>query len=428
MSELATEQPGREQETALPAAPPSAPKPRTNGLRWTALALIPLLGTVAFFVWRYYSARESTDDAQIDGRIHAVSARVAGTVLSVEVDDNEPVDAGAVLARIDPRDYEVARRRARADLAEAQATLQASRTDVPVVTTTSSGRLSGAEAGVREAQAKVLTADTQLQSARARERAARARVIEAQANLDRLTRDLERFKVLVQKDEISQQQYDNAASAVTSARAQLDAVTAQVADAEESVNAARSQVEREKAGLLVARAAVEAAGSAPEQVAGTRARAESAAARVEQMQALVAQAELNLEYTVVRAPVAGVVSKRSVEVGQALQVGQPVVAIVPLEHIWITANFKETQLRYMRPGQKAVITVDAYGDREYSGHVDGIGAATGARFSLLPPENSTGNFVKVVQRVPVRIMLDEGQDKEHLLRPGMSVIATVMTR
>ena len=396
--------------------------------RWLFGLAVPALALAGYLVWQYYSVRESTDDAQIDGRIHAISARVGGTVLSVNVDDNQEVEAGTVLVRIDPRDYEVAAQRARADLAEAEASLRASRTDIPIVSRTTASRLSGAEAGVLEAEARVVTADRQLQSARARETAARARLVESQSHLARLGRDLERYKVLLDKDELSQQQYDATASGVSGARAQVDVSRAQVTEAEESVRAAQSQIEREKAALAQARSLVDAAGTAPDQVALTHARVASAAARLEQARAMVAQSDLNLQYTEVRSPVRGIVSKRSVETGQTVQPGQPLMAVVPLDRIWVTANFKETQLRSMRPGQTASISVDAYGGRKYRGRVDSIGAATGARFSLLPPENATGNFVKVVQRLPVKIVLEADQDREHLLRPGMSVDATVFTK
>jgi len=416
-------------EGRTPHAEGEASAHRAGGFRrrWIVWIAVPMLALAGFFLWRHRSVRESTDDAQIDGRIHAISARVTGTVLSVEVDDNEQVEAGALLVRIDPRDYEVAVKRARADLAEAEAALRASRTDVPIVSRTTASRLSGAEAGVREAEARVVTADRQLQSARAREAAARARLTEAESHLTRVSRDLDRFKVLLEKDDISQQQYDATSSSVNGARAQVEASRAQVTESEESVRAAQSQIERETAALAQARSLVEAARTAPDQVALTRARVESAAARLEQARAVVAQAELNVQYTEVRSPVRGVVSKRSVETGQTVQAGQPLLAIVALDRIWVTANFKETELRSLRPGQPAMISVDAYGGQDYRGRVDSIGAATGARFSILPPENATGNFVKVVQRVPVKIVLEADQDPRHLLRPGMSVVATVFT-
>jgi membrane fusion protein (multidrug efflux system) len=341
--------------------------------------------------------RESTDDAQIDGRLAPISARITGTVVKVMADDNQLVEAGAPLMELDPRDYEVALQRARADLADAEANAAAANVNVPLTSTTSSSQLTAANAGLKAAQKEV--------------ESARARVQEAQANYTRTSADLKRMEQLVQKDEISRQQYDASVAANTAARAMLDAAVSGVASAEGRAAQAGAQA----AG----------AGTVPEQIKVTRAHAGAAFAQVEKYRALLAQAELNLQYTKIKAPVAGIVSKRSVEPGQVVQAGQPLFAVVNLEDIYVTANFKETQLKKVKPGQKVKLHVDAYG-RDYDGTVDSIGGATGARFSLLPPENATGNYVKVVQRVPVRIRIDKGQDAEHLLRPGMSVVPTVL--
>jgi membrane fusion protein (multidrug efflux system) len=276
----------------------------------------------------------------------------------------------------------------------------------------------------------VAAAQNQVNAARDRLSTAQARVRVAQADDVRAARDLDRMKALVAKEEVSQQQYDLAVAAAGSYRAQVDLAESQVREAEQGVRVAESQVTQQQARLAQAQTAVASARTAPQQVAVTRARAESAAARVQQMQAAVEQAQLNLEYTTVRAPARGIVSQRTVEVGQVAQAGQPLLAVVPLDldSIWVTANFKETQLKNMRPGQSVTISVDTYGGRQYRGHVDSVAAVTGARSSLLPPENATGNFVKVVQRVPVKIVFEKGQDPEHLLRPGMSVTPTVFTR
>ena len=371
-------------------------RPRA-GWALAGVALAVLTGVA--LMWNYYAARESTDDAQIDGRLAPVSSRVSGTVNRVLVDDNQFVEAGALLAELDPRDYEIALQRARADLADAEANAAAASVNVPLTSTTSSSQLNAATAALNAAQKEVETA--------------RARVLEAQANSTRADADLKRMEQLVQKDEISRQQYDAAVAAATAARATLDAATSAVSSAESHVVQAEAQAA--------------AAGTVPEQIKLIRSRAGAAFAQVERARAMLAQAQLNLEYTKVKAQVAGIVSKRSVEPGQVVQAGQPLCAIVNLEDIYVTANFKETQLRYMRPGQKAKIHVDAYG-RNYSGTVDSIGGATGARFSLLPPENATGNYVKVVQRIPVRIRIDKGQDADHILRPGMSVVPTVLVK
>jgi membrane fusion protein, multidrug efflux system len=387
-----------------------AGKPR---LRAAAVVLGVLLVGLGVFVWRYMATRESTDDAQIDGHIAPIASRVGGTISEVQVSDNQAVAAGAVLVRIDPRDYQIALRRAEAELADAQAGLAAAETGVPITSTTTESQSSSAAATVQRAQAGLAGAEARLASAQARLR-------EAQANDERAGRDLERMKRLAAKDEVSQQQLDLASAAAVGARASRDAAQAAVTEAEQG---------RANGAAVVRQADAEEATSrmGPRQVEITRARAASARARLALMRAALDQARLNLEYTTVKAPAAGVVSKKNVEPGQVVAAGQPLLAVVPLDDMWVTANFKETQLKRMRPGQAATIEVDAYG-RSYRGHVDSIAAATGARFSLLPPENASGNYVKVVQRVPVKIVIERGQNDDHLLRPGMSVVPTVITR
>ncbi len=386
------------------------------------LALVIFAG-----VWWYLGGHESTDDAQVDGHIVPIAARVGGTVADVRVDDNREVEAGAVLVQIDQRDYLTALGRARADYADAQAALAAAQAGVPITSTTTASQMSSAGANVERARSGADAATGDVDASRARLASIQARFREAQANATRASRDLERMKQLIAKDEVSQQQYDAFVAAADAARATVESAQASVNEAAQAVSVAESRRAQALNALTQAQAELRAARTGPEQVTVTRARAESAAARVLQAKAVLDQAALNLAYTTVTAPTAGRVSKKSVEPGQVIQPGQPLLAIVPLEDIWITANFKETQLKDMRPGQRASVSVDAFG-RSYEGHIDSIAAATGARFSLLPPENATGNYVKVVQRIPVKIVLDKGQDPQHLLRPGMSVVPTVHTR
>jgi membrane fusion protein, multidrug efflux system len=388
-----------------------------------ALVLCAALGG-GYYAWRYYQGRESTDDAQIDGHILPVASRVGGTVLEVNVDDNQVVEDGMLLLRIDPKDCEVALGREEANLADAKASLQAARVGIPIVSTTTESQVSSATANEERARAGVTTAAGELAAARARLGTAQARLREAAANRVRLSQDLDRFKKLIVKDEISQQQYDSAVALEEGARAAEDAVRAAVQEAEQSVTAAEGRLTQARRVVEQAQADVRSSATGPDQVAVTQARAAAAEAKVKLAEAAVEQARLNLQYTTIRSATAGVVSKKSVEPGQVVQAGQPLLALVPLEEIWVTANFKETELANMRPGQRADIYVDAY-RRTFRGHVDSIAAATGARFSLLPPENATGNFVKVVQRIPVKIVFEKGQDPAHLLRPGMSVIPTV---
>lgn len=368
------------------------------GVRFALVAGFIVLVIAGVFVWHYYSVRESTDDAQVDGHITPISARVGGTVISINFKDNQHVEAGAVLVQLDPKDYQVAVDRAKAELADAQAAAAAARTSVPIAHTSTVTGIDAARANLVAAQREV--------------EAANARLRESQANADKVAKDLERFKQLITKDEVSRQQYDAAVAADQAARATVDASSAAVATAQSHV--------------VQAQAAVQSAETGPQQVRVTEAKAGSAQAAVEKAQANLAQAELNLQYCTVRAPEAGEVSKRSVEIGQTIQPGQPLAALVNLANIFITANFKETQLQNMHPGQAATISVDAFG-KDLKGHIDSIGGATGARFSLLPADNATGNYVKVVQRVPVKIVLDPGEDPNHRLRPGMSVTPTVFT-
>jgi membrane fusion protein, multidrug efflux system len=332
-----------------------------------------------------------------------------------------------VLAEIDPRDYRVAFQRAEADLADARAALAAAQAGIPITSTTTASQVSSAGASVERARAGADAANRDVEAARARLGAVQARLREAAANETRAARDLERMAQLIAKDEVSQQQHDAAVAAAAAARATVESAQAAVAEATQAVSVAESRRIQATGLVTQADADLRTAHTAPDQVAVTRARAQSAEARVRMSQAALEQATLNLAYTTVKAPFAGRVSKKSVEAGQVIQPGQPLLALVPVENVWVTANFKETQLKKMRPGQRVSISVDAYG-RDYQGKVESIAAATGARFSLLPPENATGNYVKVVQRIPVKIVLDKGQDPEHLLRPGMSVVPTVYTR
>jgi membrane fusion protein (multidrug efflux system) len=299
---------------------------------------------------------------------------------------------------------------------------------VPITSTTASSNVATARGGVEQAEASYLEAQQAVEVARTRLSTAQAREREAAANATKASRDVERLKPLLAKDEIPQQQFDAAVAAAAATKAATESAEAQIKEAELGIRVAESRLAQASAGRQQASAGLKTAQTAPEQVAASRARADAADAKVKQNKAMVKQAELNLEYATVKAPVKGIVSRKSVEIGQVIQPGQPLMTVIPLDRVWVTANFKETQLEHMRPGQRVTIEVDAYGGREFGGKVESLAAATGSRFSLLPPDNATGNYVKVVQRVPVRIVLDEGQDPEHLLRPGMSVVPTVYTR
>lgn len=366
-----------------------------------------------FFLWRYLGSYESTDDAQIDGHLNAISTRVSGHVVKLLVNDNQYVEAGTPIVEIDPRDYEVAVARAKAAYQDALATAESMQVNVPITTTNTGSQLSAAQAEVEGSRAGVAMSRQQLEASRAELEQAIANDIKAQ-------NDVGRYKQLVDKQEISHQQYDQAVAAARSSAAGVAAARASVSAAEQQV--AQSQARREQMD-----ANLRAAQTAPQQNAQMRSRAQAAQAQAQQKKAELEQALLNLQYTRLVAPVNGIVSNRTVEVGQNVQIGQELMKIINLDDIWVTANFKESQLRLMHPGQRATISVDAYG-KKYNGHVQSIAGASGALFSLLPPENATGNYVKVVQRIPVKITFDPGETKEHILRPGMSVEPEVWVR
>ena len=376
------------------------------------IGIVVLLVT-GFFLWRYFDSYESTDDAQVDGHLNPVSARVSGHVEKLMVNDNQFVQAGQPLAQIDARDYQVLVARAKADYDNAVAAAKAAGVNIPITSTSTSSQLAAANAEVASAQATFMGSQQQVD-------AASAQLSQADANNAKAQNDLARYKQLISKQEISQQQYDQAATTAQASSAAVDAARAGLAVAQQQVKAAQGR-------LVQAQANAQAAHTGPQQVAAIRSRAESAEALVEQKKAELDAAQLNLQYTTVVSPVSGFVTNRNVEVGQNVQPGQELMRIINLDDIWVTANFKETQLRKMRTGQAVTISVDTTG-KDYKGHLQSIAGASGAITSLLPPENATGNFVKVVQRIPVKITFDPGETKEHVLRPGMSVEPKVWLR
>jgi membrane fusion protein, multidrug efflux system len=388
---------------------------RRNDPRFRVFLIIGVVVLViaGIFLWRYFSSYESTDDAQIDGHVNSISPRISGHVVKLNVQDNQYVDAGTVLVEIDPTDYQVAVARAQADYNDAKASADAASVNVPVTSVSTASQLSSADADVLNAQAGIKGAQEQFD-------AAKANLQQAEANNVKAQNDLVRYKQLVEKQEISQQQYDQAVAAARAGSAGVESSRA-------SADAANSQVTQAEGKLAQAMANQRIAGTGPKQITIIRARAASAWAAAARKKADLDQAQLNLSYTKIIAPVAGIVSNRTVEVGQNVQPGQELLKLIPLEDIWVTANFKETQLREMKPGQKATIYVDATG-KKYKGHVDSVAGASGARFSLLPPENATGNYVKVVQRIPVKLVFEPGETKGHELRPGMSVEPKVWIR
>jgi membrane fusion protein (multidrug efflux system) len=384
--------------------------------RGTVLLVVGALVLVAsaILVWLYFYTHESTDDAQIDGHIAPLSARVAGTVVAVHVEDNQTVDKGQLLVELDPRDYQVALDRAEAELAQAQAQLEAESPSMPMTATTTRTQIATTGDDVTSARAAIVSAEREYQSAL-------ARVQVATANQARADADLARYKYLLAQRAIPQERFDAYLAAAKAARAETDSSRA-------LAHSAKKTVEQQEARLQQAQSrAGEANRNAPHQISIREAAVSAREAAVKVAEANVARARLDLEYTHIVAPFAGVIGNRSVELGQHVQPGEQLLGVVDLADLWVTANFKETQLRHLAPGQSVRIKVDALAQK-IDGTVESFGGASGARFSLLPPENATGNFVKVVQRLPVRIHIAPNQDPHRRLRLGMSVEPNVRVR
>jgi membrane fusion protein (multidrug efflux system) len=381
------------------------PQSRRRGILIGAIVVVVL---VALGIWWHSTFNENTDDAQVNGHLIQVSSRINGQVAKVYIEENQVVKAGDPIADLDPRDYEVAVENAEAALASARANAAAADVNVPIVTVNTGSNLRAADANVNGTRAGVEQAEQQLE-------AAHDLVAQAQANFTKAQADLDRYRPLVEKDVISKQQFDAAVD-------QADATKAALADARANEQAAADAVRVAHERETQAQAMLKYAQTAPEQVAAQSARAKQAEAQVKQAEAQLDQAKLNLGYTKIVAPAAGIVTRKSVEIDQNVSAGQNLLTLVSLEDLWVTANFKETQLRKMLAGQKVEIHVDSTG-RDYAGRVTQIGGATGSVLSLFPPENATGNYVKVVQRVPVRIDFTDlaKEDPNHELRPGLSV-------
>jgi membrane fusion protein, multidrug efflux system len=408
-----TSETGPTSSSTPPAERKHSPDARRKHRRNLLIAIIALVLIVAGgFLWRYLTSYESTDDAQADVHLYPVSARVSGYVVRVNVNDNQWVNKGDALVEIDPTDYQVALAQAQANLSNAEATARSLNITVPITSVNTASQLQFTASGVEDATAAVTAAEKQLTAAHEQVEAAEANNVKAQD-------DLRRYKLLVDKREVSAQIYDQALATARSS-------SANVAAAQASESAAQQFVQQSQSRLTQAAANHEYAQTGPQQVSSTRARVQAAIADVQQKRALVQQAELNLQYTKIVAPVNGEVNKTVVE-GLNIEPGQQLLTIVPLDEVWVTANFKETQLKHMRVGQKADIHVDSSG-RTLHGHVDSIAGATGPLFSLLPPENATGNYVKIVQRVPVKIVLEPGENRDRRLRPGMNVVPDVYLR
>lgn len=408
----------------LEEAPKGLANPKTRRLLFAGGAIV-LAAIVGLFL--YYRDRETTDDAQVDGHITPMASKVYGRVAQVLVEDNQPVKAGQVLVKIDPRDYQAALDQAKAALALAESEARSAGVDVPRTRENVASGNSNADAQLMGAQADLARAQATYEQAQTADLEwAQANVEKSRANAELGKADLARYLPLMEKGEISKQQYDAAKANADATASSLKADQERMAQARRNVEVTKAQLDAAKAKVEQARAAVSSALADVKQVSMKTADAQAKLAKVEQARASLDAAQLNLSYTEISAPVDGVATHKQVEVGQIVQAGQGLLVVVPLKDVWVTANFKETQLRDMKPGQKAEVKVDTYG-KTFSGHVDSIAGATGSVLSLLPPENATGNYVKVVQRIPVKIVLDPIPQEKAVLRPGMNVDATVVT-
>jgi membrane fusion protein (multidrug efflux system) len=409
-------------------AKPEPPKPLVStklrrGLMIGGVALLAAL--VGLFL--YYHNRESTDDAQVDGHITPIAAKIYGRVGEVLVTDNQAVKAGQVLVKLDPGDYQAAVDQARAALALADGEARSAGVDVPRTSESVHSTTSSAEAQLSASQADLAKGQAAYEQAQTADLAwARANVDRSRANAELAKADLARYTPLMEKGEISKQQYDAAKANADATASALVADEQRLAQAQRNIDITKAQLDAAKARVLEASAGVASAQADQKRVAMRSADAQAKAAAVDRARAALDAALLNLSYSNIVAPVDGVATHKSVEPGQVVQAGQGLLVVVPLKDVWVTANFKETQLRHMKPGQKAYVKVDTYGET-FPGHVDSIAGATGAVLSLLPPENATGNYVKVVQRIPVKVVLDPISPDVAVLRPGMNVEATVVT-
>jgi len=406
---------------------PAVAEPEKKSAVRIVLAVL-LVAAVAAGLWAYfhYRNRVSTDDAEVDGHISAIAPRISGNVIDVLVNDNQPVKAGDVLIRIDPRDYQARVDQAKAALAEAESRLAGAQVGVPMTDLTTESGATAASAALADAQAELDRSRLAYEQAASSDVAfAEANVRARQASNDRAQADLARMKPLVEKAEISQLQYDAYVAAAKVADSELKAAQEKLSSVTKDAGIKKAALAAAGTRVAQARAQLAASVANRKQVAIRTADVGTAQAAVQAARAALEAAELQLSYTTISAPIDGVVTRKSVEIGQMLQPGQGIMTLIPLSETWVTANFKETQLADVRKGQRAVIHVDMYG-ADIEGHVDSIAGATGAAMSLLPPENATGNFVKVVQRIPVKILVDQREGK--VLRPGMNVDVTIYTK
>jgi membrane fusion protein (multidrug efflux system) len=390
--------------------PPSSTPPVTRG-RGRAFIIFFLFLFVAagvgIYFWLQSREFESTDDAEVEAHLNAISSRVDGSITRVYVDDNQFVKKGDPLVDLDPRDFQVTVDQARAQVAQARSQVTAQQPNVPITQIESSTNITGAEADVANAEAAIGVSERDRESAV-------ARLAEAEANAAKAKADLSRYTMLIKNEEVSQQEFDQVAATAKAQEATVAANRAAVESAARTVQQRQAQLAQVKSRLSQYQT------NAPALVAIRQANVQSQQANQQTAQAMLEQAELKLSYTKIVAPADGIVLKRSAEVGERINAGQQLLMIAQINDIWVTADFKETQMHNIHPGQSVRIHVDAL-RLDFEGYVETIGGSTGAVASVLPPENATGNYIKVVQRIPVRLRFKPNQNGLDRLRPGMSV-------
>jgi membrane fusion protein, multidrug efflux system len=397
----------------LPETTPAKPSPSAGRTRAFIIFFIVLLVLAAggTLYWLHARQFEETDDAQVEAHMNAIASRLDANITRVYVENNQTVKAGDPLVDLDPRDFQVSLDQYLAQLAQSRTLVAAQTPNVPITQVENTSAISTGEANVADATAALAAAGRDRESAQ-------AKLAEAQANLVKAQADLARYKVLIAKEEVSQQEYDQALAAANAQAANVASNEAELQSAGHTIDQRRAQVAEAQSRLLQSQR------NGPGQVAIRRATVASEQASVKTAQVQVEQAELKLSYTKITAPVSGIVLQRSAEVGSRVAAGQQLLTIAQINDLWVTANFKETQLRNIKPGQSATLHVDSL-NQDFAGYVQDLGAATGAISSALPPENATGNYVKVVQRIPVRLRFKKDQKDLDRLRPGMSVVPQV---
>ena len=406
-------------------------RPSRKKMIWIAAGVAVFFVALIFGIrwWMYASRHVETDDAYVQGHVHQISTRIAGTVSKVLVDDNQFVKQGQLLVQLDPRDYMVKAQQAQAAVRLAESQSTAAQVNVPQAAANAQAKAAQAVGNVTGAQAAISSAQAGVATAQAGVAASRAALAQASANLERAQRDYQRYAMLAKEGAVPAQQLDQALASVRVAKADKDAAADNIRAAQSKVSAAVQSVSQARANLVASRGGVAEAQAARVQIEAARRQFGTTQAAIGQAQAAANEAQLALSYTNIYAPTSGIVGRRSVEAGQRLQPGQSLMAIVEPAP-WISANFKETQLEQVRPGEPVTIKLDTFPHRTFLGHVTGVSPASGAQFALLPPENATGNFTKIVQRIPVKIEFDPRSIRGYETRilPGMSAVVGVTVK